>query len=108
MIKLDEPAGISDRKQLFIDRHLVAGATNVSFTMNPPYQTGEALLTADRPWEMAGGLGLGYTNNSVLQEDGLIRVWYDSLGPDFRQIGYAESRDGVHFTKPDLGVVDAR
>jgi len=103
----DRVIHVRGRKQLFIDDRFIESSRGVELTMNTPRKTGEVLITADRPWEEGGALrGLCYTNTSILKEDDLFRVWYDSLGEDFRQIGYAESRDGIHFTKPSLGIVE--
>ena len=64
-----------------------------------------------RPWE-------GYRTQawgSVIQEpDGLIRCWYFSTParkPGEDDVGgycYAESRDGIHFEKPNLSVAEFR
>ncbi|MEA3400417.1 MAG: hypothetical protein U9R79_04155 [Armatimonadota bacterium] len=105
---------VGSRKQLFIDDMLMDSSRGIRLTMNPPRKTGEVLITADEPWEDGGGVrGLSATNTSILREGGLFRVWYDSLGQDydhlgsdFRQIGYAESEDGIHFVKPSLGIVE--
>ena len=98
---------IGSTRQLFPDLSLMESVHRVELTMNPPYQTGEPLIQKDRPWEEGGSTtGISYTNSSVLKEKGRVRVWYDSLGDEFRQIGYAESTDGVHFEKPELGIVE--
>ncbi|MHB0938173.1 MAG: hypothetical protein ACYDCO_25900 [Armatimonadota bacterium] len=49
---------------------------------------------------------------SVLKEDGLFRMWYCVMpdaenyaeNPDHILIAYAESDDGIHWRKPDLGI----
>jgi len=80
--------------------------------MNPPHQTGELLITADQPWETKAG---GHINahNCVIKEDGRIRVWYDLIiekrspgYPTGRCMAYAESEDGIHFTKPKYRLND--
>jgi hypothetical protein len=62
---------------------------------------------------------------TVLKEDGKFRLWYiatpradgripggkdqPAMGSESaRPIAYAESRDGIHWTRPDLGLVDYR
>ncbi|MEX2044106.1 MAG: hypothetical protein WD941_02060, partial [Opitutus sp.] len=79
--------------------------------MNPPVRTGQVLITADAPWEKELRVA---SYSTVIEEKGLIRVWYNIVGkkavprknPDFMALAYAESRDGIHFTKPLLNLVE--
>ncbi len=76
-----------------------------------PARKSEPWLTADRPWEEAVS---GYL--SVIHEEGRYRCWYrvgltseaaQQICPDPRRtsvLAYAESADGVRWTKPDLDV----
>lgn len=53
--------------------------------------------------------GISYYG-TVIQTDDKIRLWYLASGeaegePDRLRICYAESEDGMHFTKPKLGLV---
>jgi hypothetical protein len=104
-----EPIEVGNRKQLFFDDVLIETLRNVELTMNPPFATSEVLITADQPHERNSHISL---YNSVLKEpDGRVRVWYDLLtitgsGPydHERRVCYAESPDGIHFTKPALGL----
>lgn len=104
----EEPIDVGNRKQLFVDDALIQSRNNVDLVMNPPYQTGEVLITADEPWE-AGSTVFVYS--SVLKDRGVLRVWYDLLTPTGngpydheRRVCYAESEDGIHFVKPRLGL----
>jgi len=59
----------------------------------------EAVLRPDKPWE---------ENLSWVQamfDDGRYRMWYGVLGP-VNGYCYAESSDGMHWEKPDLGLVE--
>ena len=50
----EEPPQVIDvasTKQLFVDEFLIESIRGVTLTMNPPYQDGKILLTADQPWE---------------------------------------------------------
>lgn len=66
----------------------------------------EPLLRADKPWEeycVAGG--------TVIREGNRWRMWYGAYDRNYRRdddacLCYAESPDGLHWTKPDLGLVD--
>jgi hypothetical protein len=102
---------VGSRKQLFIDHKFIESTEDVVLTMNPPARTGQLLITADAPWEKDLRVA---SYSTVIAEDGLIRVWYNIVGkqfiprqnPDFMGLAYAESRDGIHFTKPILNLVE--
>jgi hypothetical protein len=97
----DEPIDIGSRKQLFVDSKFIERQQNIRLTMNPPVSTGELLVTADQPHEQGG---LVYLYSSVLQEAGRVRLWYDLTGDEGRCVCYAESEDGLRFSKPPLGL----
>ncbi|MHA1793946.1 MAG: hypothetical protein ACTSVI_14995 [Promethearchaeota archaeon] len=64
------------------------------------------ILESDKPWE-EDFIG-AYI--SVVREEGKYKMWYESF-PDYvkDQISiscYAESKDGVHWEKPNLGLVE--
>ncbi len=67
------------------------------------------LLGIDRPWEKRGILN--YVALLQDEEAGLYRMYYQILGTTEDGVNqshclYAESRDGVRWEKPDLGLVD--
>jgi len=99
---------VGARKQLFIDHKFIEMSEGIELVMNPPVRTGEVLIEPDAPWEKNLEI---YGYNSVLKEkDGRIRIWYGvRTQPDrskFIGVAYAESTDGIHFTKPILNLVD--
>ena len=108
---------VGSRKQLFIDQRLIESSDGISLTVNHPYQTGEELVVPDQPWEKGGDIG---TYSTVSREDGpdgpKIRLWYSlqlgeataatGFNPPVMVVAYAESRDGIHFQKPVLGLVE--
>lgn len=102
---------IGSRKQLLFDDRFVADARGVTRTMHSAMQHPAPVLIADRPWE-ARGIG-GY--NTVLREpDGRFRMWYaaQTLGglpqEGAGRLCYAESKDGIHWEKPALGLLPFR
>ena len=105
------PMDVGSRKQLFIDHKFIESAEGIHLSRNPPYQVHERLLVADQPWERDGYVG---SYSTVIQEGGKIRLWYNVLAgeappaqnPPFMGLAYAESTDGIHFTKPVLGIVE--
>lgn len=64
-----------------------------------------------RPDSLADAKGLSIYG-SVLQEGGTYRMWYQAMPAtwngvdDMASIAYAESEDGIHWRKPNLGQVE--
>ena len=105
----NQPLNIGIRRELFVDNSLVEKLTNAERRLHHPHPQGIA-IEHDAPWE---GAGSGY--HTVLRDKDIYRMYYrgSSLGvTDGRlKIGkqvycYAESRDGITFTKPNLGLVE--
>lgn len=98
----NSPIKVGSDKQLFIDDSLIATRRGVRLVVNRPQLTGERCITAEKPWE--GFAVLAY--NSVMEDDGIFKMWYDAIASDgSRWCCYATSKDGVHWEKPDLGIV---
>ena len=93
---------ISDRVELFVDRHVIESMENVRLELQTP-RAGESVLRFDKPWE---GRYCGYV--TVIQDGPVYRMYYRGLptagkdGSDVEVTCYAESRDGVEWTKPEL------
>jgi len=69
-----------------------------------PQKPDSPFLVPDKPWESRQ---LNWV--SMLFEDGLYRVWYEAFDNDSThdcecRLCYAESRDGISWTKPELGL----
>jgi hypothetical protein len=89
---------------------------NIDLKLNDPMAR-EVVLRADKPWE-----GQSMTYPCVFKDGDKFRLYYRASGPpvgsppkreegDKRQMiwsftALAESSDGIHWTKPTLGVVD--
>jgi len=104
-----EPVGIGSRRELFVDDALVerlAGRAELRLHSPTPR---ELALTTEEPWE---GNGTNYI--TVFQDGPKYRMYYRGshssyLGgkdrPNSRDLYcYAESPDGIHWTKPELGL----
>ncbi|WP_456428644.1 hypothetical protein [Rhodocaloribacter sp.] len=96
------------RKHLFIDDHIIAHTYQVVRVIpEPARHPYNPLIEADRPWE---GKNV-YLYGTVLYDEGRFRMWYQVFNPDsddplFRtSVGYAESRDGITWTKPALDII---
>lgn len=97
---------LGDRKRLTWDDELFDTSDGIRFEMHRPHRTGERNLVADKPWEswQMGGM------SSLLHEHGKFRLWYGVShgirnGEEYA-VAYAESDDGIHWTKPELGLVE--
>ncbi|MBM3867226.1 MAG: hypothetical protein FJ381_15280 [Verrucomicrobia bacterium] len=103
------PLQVGTQKQLLLDEKFVEQRRGVQWVMNPPHQTGELLVSADQEYENDGMVFL--YSSVVKEDDGRVRLWYDLMtvtgpGPYDHQrwVAYAESRDGIRFVKPNLGL----
>tara|TARA_Y100000739_G_C20582080_1_gene453383 strand:+ start:135 stop:1058 length:924 start_codon:yes stop_codon:yes gene_type:complete len=62
-------------------------------------------------WKREGIVAIDYENKNeyafgrpfILKEDGIFKMWYSYRG-DFYKIGYAESKDGIFWTRKDFCV----
>jgi hypothetical protein len=95
---------IGSRLELFVDKYLIERMDNVGLRLTTP-QPQETVLTFDAPWE---GRYSAYV--TVLHDGDCYRMYYRGApeyigdGSDFEVTCCAESADGVHFTKPELGL----
>ncbi len=105
-LSASEPINIGSQKQLFVDDFLVESNDGAHWKLHQPRKAneGQPVLRLDRPWEKAGANILG----GVLRDGGRFRMWYrgGGSGPTGGVWCYAESTDGLHWTKPSLGLVE--
>ena len=106
-----EPIDIGSRRELFVDQALVERLNGrAEFRLHHPTPR-EVALTFEKPWE---GNASGYA--TVFQDGDIFRMYYRGHRyiidpPPLRQaqsevVCYAESRDGIHWVKPNLGLFD--
>jgi hypothetical protein len=104
-----EPTDIGTRRELFVDGQLIEKLAGAERRLHHPVAR-EIVITHDAKWE---GAGSGY--HSVIHDGDIYRMYNrgSALGvKDGRlTIGkqvycYAESRDGIHWKKPDLGLFE--
>lgn len=104
-----EPVNIGDRLELFVDRHLVEGMDQVRFDLGRPRREG-IVLRFDAPWE--GAASGAYV--TVIKDGDLYRLYYRGrritsnveTDKSTEVTCYAESRDGLTWTKPELGLFE--
>jgi hypothetical protein len=106
-----EPIDIGSRRELFVDRLLIETMRGASLRLQQPVVR-ETVLRVDRPWE--GPFNAG---QHLFQYDGKYHLYYRGMaapqtgetpGTDRSVICLATSRDGVAWTKPDLGAAEWR
>ena len=106
----DNVIHIGSRRELFVDRHLIEKMNGAELRLHHPVPR-EVAIVHDQPWE---GNGCAYM--TVFQDGQRYRMYYRGAHgvykPDKYETGhmqvtcYAESGDGVHWTKPELGLFE--
>jgi len=98
-----EPIAIGGRRELFVDQHLIERfAGGAKLRLHRPIER-EVVFTCDKPWE---GNWSGLV--TYIQDGDLYRMYY-TAGQWKRgrpSICYAESSDGIHWKRPELGLVE--
>ena len=101
--KVQKVIDIGSHKQLFVDNKFIESSSGVELVMNKPRRTGKVVLKADAPWETYEGAYIN-SNCTVMKEDGKVRLWYELRDKRTKHAAYAESTDGINFTKPILNL----
>lgn len=98
---------ISSRRQVFIDGRYLQNVKDIELKVHPPQKTNDLCIVCEHPWEQQ----LGFYH-SVLKDGGIYHMWYtvceqtDDVNVLLRRIAYARSTDGIHWEKPELGLVE--
>ncbi|MCC6442647.1 MAG: hypothetical protein IT210_04205 [Armatimonadetes bacterium] len=105
-----EAIDIGSRRELFVDEFLIERREGAELRLHPPAAK-EIVLAHDAPWE---GSGCGY--HTIFRDGDILRMYYiaaDLTNEDASVMAsrplyacYAESRDGIHWIKPSLGLVE--
>lgn len=105
-----KPIDIGSRRELFVDSYLLDAMKGAELRLNKPIPR-EVTLKHDQPWE---GSGCGY--HTVFRDGDLFRMYYtanhlkvEANEPIKRHSTfacYAESRDGIHWKKRNLGLFE--
>jgi hypothetical protein len=99
---------IGSRRELFVDDFLIASKSNAELTQHPPTPHDVAIV-CDTPWE--GNTSAYYT---LFQDGDKYRMYYRGAHYNVETkkathpevTCYAESRDGLTWTKPQLGLFE--
>ncbi len=101
-----EILSIGSRLELFTDYYLIESLDNVSLKLHEPIDKG-SVLNFDKPWE---GPFSAYC--TVIKDDELFRLYYRGVpvagkdGNENENTCYAESTDGILWTKPNLKIYE--
>ena len=108
---LDKETG-TNGKQLFIDRRFIDQSDNVQLMVNPPVKRPGAVLKSDKPWD-----AFRFIYYSIAKDGDVYKMWYQAYDEDqwgaersqpsgIPRLCYAVSADGLHWDKPNVGLVD--
>ena len=99
-------SNLGTRWELIVDDWLIADRKDVALKFHTPERR-EVVLVTNAPWE-----GSSSAYFSVVQDGELVRLYYrgSDRGSDLSEdqvTCVVESRDGVHFNRPKLGLIEA-
>lgn len=100
----------AERTILFVDDHDVLYRSGTRRFLNVPVRHAQnPLITEDKPWELT----IGWTSVHRDVKTGKYQLWYQAYAGKRAQlkthectVAYAESADGITFTKPNLGLFE--
>ncbi|MBX3436769.1 MAG: hypothetical protein KF861_04700 [Planctomycetaceae bacterium] len=104
-----DPIDIGSRLELLVDDFLIESMSgDVALKLHEP-TPGDVVLVTDQPWE--GNTSAYYT---IFQDGDIYRMYYRGSHFDEQTrkathpevTCYAESRDGIHWERPELGLVE--
>jgi hypothetical protein len=99
---------LGSRRELFVDRYLLDTTSGVELRLHQPTSQ-EVVMHYDRPWE---GNACGF--HTIFRDGHIYRMYYGAgnYGPIKKLqtheqfICYAESKDGRHWVRPELGLFE--
>lgn len=106
-----EIISVDTGRQLFVDNFLISSTNLIRKNYQPIYYKGNPVLEPDKAWE--------FNNNGPYAAPFSDGIWYDEQDNKFKmwyltgagegqsglRTAYAESKDGIHWKKPNLGIV---
>ena len=102
------PLQVGTKNQLFIDHRFIESSEMITLKVHRPMLPEGAILTSQVPWE-AGDRNFA----TVMEDQGIYKSWYLAMGWDPKakrivgySVCYATSRDGIHWERPSLGIIE--
>ncbi|MCB1276590.1 hypothetical protein [Prosthecobacter sp.] len=108
LVSAADPIHIGGRRELFVDHFLIEKLSGTQLQLHAPRDEGIA-FKFDAPWE--GGFS-GYA--SIVRIGDKLRAYYrgkpvaNKDGSDDEVTCCAESEDGIHWTRPDVGAYEVQ
>ena len=102
---------VAPRTLLFVDDHDILYRPGTARRLQPLDRCPQnpVLPARDKPWE----INIGWVGNAYDPATGRYQLWYQTFTGPFAHkrthrclVCYAESTDGIHWTKPDLDLFD--
>ncbi|MEX0675659.1 MAG: hypothetical protein WD063_01200 [Pirellulales bacterium] len=98
---------IGNRRELFVDDYLIDELDGARLELHAP-QPREIVLKFDKPWE-----GLYCAYETVLEDGDLFRLYYRGMPREEHSLDVevtcvAESRDGINWTRPNVGIYEVQ
>jgi len=106
---------IGSRLELFVDHYLIDRLTGTQLKLHPP-RPAESVFTPDKPWETGHA---GYF--TIIKDGATFRMYYRGLSDERNDPSrsvpdsgpgeitcYAQSPDGINWTRPNLGLFEER
>ena len=92
---------IGSRRELFVDDYVIDTLTGLELVLQQPARR-EVVMDYDQPWE-----GNTCLYHSIFRDGDIYRMYYRASGTARPPtVCYAESMDGIHWTRPMLGLVE--
>jgi len=85
---------IGNRRQLLFDEKFVQQSKGVEFVVHSPRKSGDIIIASEPGWSLGG-------YHCAMHHAGVYHLWYTAGGC----ILYARSKDGIHWEKPNLGLL---
>ena len=106
-----EPIDIGSRRELLVDQHLIERIDGVRLELHRPTRR-EVVFRSDAAWE-----GNGSAYQSVFQDGDRFLIYYrgghhpnskayQASKNSWETLCVAESKDGINWTRPELGIVE--
>lgn len=100
---VDQPAGQPPYRRLFLDAMVTEESEGLARVFHQAEKyPGNPIIVKEHPWEGWGP----YVYGTILWDGGKLRMWYQGIGGDSADVSYAESTDGIHWTRPELGIIE--
>lgn len=92
-------------RRLFLDGAVTEFSQGLSRIFHAAKKSADnPVVRRDQTWEGVSAITGPYVYGTVMWQGDKLRMWYQFLNHG-NHVGYAESRDGIHWTKPALEIV---